>query len=56
MEIPQEPCVMINRGVITFFYVDDIVICYKKKDEGKAKLVIKGLQSKYELSRLGDLR
>ena len=56
MEIPQEPCVMINGGVIAFFYVDDIVICYKKKDEGKAKSVIHGLQSKYELSGLGDLK
>src|SRR2546427_1350509 len=36
-EIPQEPCVMINGGVIAFFYVDDIMICYRKKDEAKAR-------------------
>ena len=28
-EVPQEPCVMISGGVIAFF-VDDIVICYRK--------------------------
>ena len=36
MEISQEPCIMINRGIIAFFYVDDIVICYRKKDKAKA--------------------
>ena len=56
MEIPQKPCVMINRGVIAFFYMDDIVICYRKKDEGKAKSAIRGLQSKYELSELENLK
>ena len=56
MKIPQEPCVMINKDIITFFYIDDIVICYKKKDEGKAKSTICGLQSKYELSGLGDFK
>ena len=29
-EVPQEPYVMISRGVIAFFFVDDIVICYRK--------------------------
>jgi len=55
-ELPQEPCVMINGGIIAFFYVDDIVICFRKKDEAKARSAITGLQAKYELSGLGDLK
>ena len=47
---------MINGGVIAFFYIDDIVICFKKKDEVKACSAITGLQVKYELSELGDLK
>ena len=29
-EVPQEPYVIISRGVIAFFFVDDIVIYYRK--------------------------
>ena len=56
MKIPQKLYVMINEGVIAFFYMNDIVICYRKKDEDKAKSTIHGLQLKYELSKLKDLK
>jgi len=55
-KLSQESCVMINEGIITFFYVDDIVICFRKKDEIKACSVITGLQVKYKLSRLENLK
>ena len=35
-EVPQEPCVMLKGGIVVFFYVDDIVFCYRKIDEKKA--------------------
>jgi len=35
-EVPQEPCVMLKGGIVIFFYVDDIVFCYRKIDEKKA--------------------
>jgi len=31
-EIPQELCVMMKGGIICFFFVDDIVFAYRKKD------------------------
>ena len=55
-EVPQEPCVMINGGVVVFFFVDDIVICYRKRDEARAKAAVEGLQSKYTMNVLGDLK
>jgi len=39
-EIPQEPCVMMNQGVIAFFCVDDVVLLYRKADQEKAKGII----------------
>ncbi|OXV09509.1 hypothetical protein Egran_02726, partial [Elaphomyces granulatus] len=30
--VPQEPCVVIKGGIICFFFVDDIVSAFKKKD------------------------
>jgi Reverse transcriptase (RNA-dependent DNA polymerase) len=55
-EIPQEPCVMINGGVIVFFFVDDIVFCYRKSDEEKAKEAIAGLQQEYTMNVFGELK
>jgi reverse transcriptase-like protein len=37
-EVPQEPCVMPKGGVIVFFYVDDIVFCYRKRDQEVVQL------------------
>ena len=28
--VPHEPCCFLKRGIITFFYVDDIVFAFKK--------------------------
>ena len=47
---------MINEKIIAFFYIDDIVICFKKKNEVKTHSVITDLQVKYELSELEDLK
>src|SRR5947207_15959561 len=55
-EIPQESCVMINEDVIVFFYMNDIVICYRKKNEAKVKAAIARLQAKYEMSELEKLK
>ena len=56
MEILQESYVIINKDIITFFYVDDIIICYRKKNEDKVKSIICGLQSKYELNGLENFK
>src|SRR6266536_5785539 len=35
-EISQKSCIMINEEMIVFFYVDNIVIYYRKKNKAKA--------------------
>jgi hypothetical protein len=55
-EVPQEPCVMLNGGVVVFFYVDDIVFCYRKKDEERTRDLIRELQKQYQMNILGELR
>jgi hypothetical protein len=39
-EVPQEPCAMLLGGIIVFFYVDDIVFCYCKRDKAETQWVI----------------
>ena len=47
---------MINEEVIAFFYVDDIIICYRKKDKVKVRTTILDLKTKYAMNVLKDLK
>ena len=47
---------MINEKVIAFFYVDDIVICYRKKNETKTRAATFELQTKYVMNVLESLK
>ena len=47
---------MINKDIIIFFYIDDIVICYKKKNEAEAKTAVAGLKTQYTINELEDLK
>ena len=55
-EVPQEPCVMLNGGIVVFFYIDDIVFCYRKKDKARTEGVIQELQKEYQMNILGELK
>jgi hypothetical protein len=43
-------------GIIVFFYVDDIVFCYRKRDEGETHWIIRLMQERYQLNILGELK
>jgi hypothetical protein len=34
--VPYELCCLINKGIIIFFYVDDIIIAYSKANKFEA--------------------
>src|SRR6266567_4999573 len=55
-EVPQELYIMLKGGIIVFFYINDIVFCYKKTDKKKAQEVIKELSKEYRINTLGELR
>jgi transposase InsO family protein len=55
-EVPQEPCVMLKGGVIVFFYVDDIVFCYRKNEKETAQNAIQEIQKEYQINVLGELK
>jgi hypothetical protein len=54
--VPQEPCVLINNGIIVFFYVDDIIVAYRRRQEGEAQCLITGFQERYKLSGGDDIQ
>ena len=47
---------MINKKMIIFFYVDNIIICYRKKNETKTKVIMFELQIKYTMNVLKNLK
>ncbi|KAF4435725.1 putative retrotransposon HobS hobase [Fusarium austroafricanum] len=54
--VPYEACCYLKEGIFIFFYVDDIVIAFKKSDEAKATQLVKSLQQKYKLTGGNDLQ
>ena len=47
---------MLMGGIIVFFYVDDIVFCYRKRDEGETHWIIRLMQKRYQPNILGKLK
>jgi hypothetical protein len=48
--VPHEPCCYMKNGIIVFFYVDDVVLAYRKAQEQEAQELVNALQQKYELT------
>lgn len=48
--VAHEPCCMTKEGIIIFFYVDDIVLAYKKKRESEVQSIMNNVRKKYKLT------
>ncbi len=46
---------MIKTGIITFFYIDNIIFCHRIKYRDKVDIVISGLEIKYIFIYLEEL-
>ena len=53
--VPQEPCIMMRDDILVFFYVDDIVVAYKKERQEQVDKTINQLRKKYQLTGGDDL-
>ena len=47
--VPHEPCCLTYEGILIFFYVDDIVVAYRKSKQPMVHKLIKKLQQQYNL-------
>ena len=55
-EVPQEPCVVIKGGIICFFFVDDIVFAFRKKDHKEVKGITSSLKETFTMKDMGELK
>lgn len=54
--LAQEACIVIRRGLIIFYFVDDIVLCFRSKDRGLAMEMIEQLTNRYTMKVVGEMR
>jgi hypothetical protein len=54
--VPHEPCAFTKNGVIIFFYVDDIVVCFKEKQRKEALADMEQLKQRFQLTGGDPLR
>ncbi|KAF7136791.1 hypothetical protein CNMCM5793_006309 [Aspergillus hiratsukae] len=48
--IPHEPCCMAKGDILIFFYVDDIVLAYRKKSTEIVQQLVKKLQDQFKMT------
>jgi Reverse transcriptase (RNA-dependent DNA polymerase) len=52
--VPEDPCVFVKRGIIVFFYVDDILIASHPSVGEEARQLERDLQAHWELTDHGE--
>jgi Reverse transcriptase (RNA-dependent DNA polymerase) len=52
----EEPCILSNGRIIIFFYVDDIIMAFHRRDSEEAATIKARLFDKYEFRDLGELK
>ena len=54
--VPHKPCCYKRKGILIFFYVDDIVVAYGKKQQKEVDEAIRSLREIYHLTGGKDLQ
>jgi Reverse transcriptase (RNA-dependent DNA polymerase) len=54
--LAQGPCVALMKGVVAFYYVDDIVFIYREKDKALADETITGLKRQIRITDYKELK
>ena len=49
-QIPQEPCIFVRGTIVIFFYVDDIVVAFRRHQRREALGIMDQIRESYELS------
>ena len=52
--VPEDPCVFVKRGIIVFFYVDDVLIASHPSVREEARQLERDLEAHWELTDHGD--
>jgi hypothetical protein len=53
--MPYKPYYIIKSGILIFFYIDDIILTYKKDKEKEARSLMNKLKTEYTITRGEEL-
>jgi len=59
LRIPRSPVGAVHgykKGYYLFFFIDDIVFAFKKKDQSNVKEIVNILKGKFKLEELGEFK
>src|SRR5438876_6040867 len=54
--VPHKPYCFSKDGILLFFYINDIILAYRKSQKATVRELIKGLKMRYQLSGGNDLQ
>ncbi|EKG09416.1 Integrase catalytic core [Macrophomina phaseolina MS6] len=54
--VPDAPCLYANEHLFVFFFVDDIIMAFAKKDEAFAHAFEQDLFQRYEMRKIGEVQ
>ena len=54
--VPHEHCCLTHNGILIFFYVDDIVIAFRKNDESVVHRLLSKLKKRFNISGESELQ
>jgi hypothetical protein len=54
--VPQKPCILIKGSVIAFYFIDNIVFCYRKFAESEAYAAVETLKKSFKIIELEKIK
>ena len=54
--VSEDVCVYHDEKILVFFYVDDIIVMFRREDQARFEEVREGLFQAYEMKDLGELK
>jgi len=48
--------VVSKEGIFCFFFIDDIVFAFRKKDQPNVKEIVNALKGRFKLEEFGELK
>lgn len=55
-KVSEDPCLFVNNHIFLIFFVEDIIIAYRKDDERYADEFERALEARYKLKKMGAMQ
>ena len=53
--VSQKSCIIIKKKIFIFYYVDDIMLCFRKQNDLFARNIIESFTSRYIMKMINEI-